>query len=81
MSDDNKTPEVPGSENGMFMYHYTLEPTTTMGLGEVIDILKMLNIKIDQKNFDKLQESTKKHFVVENRYEQRWRYGTKPRGR
>lgn len=79
MSNEKKAPEVPGSENGMFMYHYRLVPTTTMSFEDVIDILKMLDIKIDQKNFDKLQERTKRQFVVENRYEQTWRYGTKVR--
>jgi len=71
--------QIPGAESGMFFEHYEFDPMVeSFSMQDLINVLKVMEIRLPVDSFEKLPDETKKHFMVLTRDERRFRY-KKPR--
>lgn len=67
--------EVPGSTNGMFIEFYELDPIDgTFGTQDLLAILRAMKIRFPTEAFNELPRSTKRHFVVNTRTGEKFRF-------
>lgn len=71
--------QIPGAESGMFFEYYEFDPITgSFSMQDLINLLKVMEIRLPMESFEKLPDETKRHFVVLTRDERKFRY-RKPR--
>ncbi len=73
------TNQIPGAESGMFFEYYEFDPVMeSFSIEDLINLLKVMEIRLPMESFEKLPDETKKHFVVLTRDKRKFRY-RKPR--
>lgn len=71
--------QIPGAESGMFFEYYEFDPLVdSFSMTDLINLLRVMEIRLPMDSFEKLPDETKKHFVVLTRDERKFRY-RKPR--
>jgi hypothetical protein len=73
------TNQIPGAESGMFFEYYEFDPMTdAFTMQDLINLLRVMEIRLPMESFEKLPDETKRHFMVLTREKKRFRY-RKPR--
>ncbi len=81
MSDDKgQLDELPGTVEGMFAGYYQFDPISTVTFDDILEILKVMQIRFGEEHFNKLSPEAKKQFSFIGRDGKPVRYGRKPRG-
>ena len=73
--------QIPGAESGMFFEYYEFNPLEDIfTIKDLINLLRVMEIRLPMDSFEKLPDETKKHFMVLTRDERKFRY-RKPKRR
>lgn len=70
---------VLGTQDGMYVGHFTLDPDTTVTVEDLAEILRAMDIRFGPEKFAELPKNLRKHFIVNTREGNSYRYGRKPR--
>lgn len=68
-----------GTQDGMYIGHFSLDPDTTVTVEDLAEILRAMDIRFGPEKFAQLPKNLRKHFIVNTRDGQIYRYGRKPR--
>ena len=74
-----KIDNVLGTQNGMYVGHFKLEPDPTFDMDDLREILKAMDIRFGPEKFAELPKKLRRHFIVNDRQGNEYRYGKKPR--
>lgn len=74
-----KIENILGTQEGMYIGHFSVDPDTTITLDELVEIIRAMDIRFSPQNFAKLPKNLRRHFMVNTRDGKTYRYGRKPR--
>ncbi len=68
-----------GTQDGMYVGHFSLDPDSTITIEEIAELLRRMDIRFGPEKFAELPKELRRHFMVNTREGQIYRYGRKPR--
>ncbi len=74
-----KIDNVLGTNNGMYVGHFTFAPDSTFTMDDLRKILTAMEIRFGPEKFAELPKELRRHFIVNDRQGNEYRYGKKPR--